>query len=123
MRLVDEAGWQRWVDNNQHDPGYAVFGYAERWADLMEAEMADGAKLEDIAERCSCEAKCEGITRAMYGLAVLVLAKCWEHGDRLRRWHNLRTQILDEGERANARGTVLNPAALCVGTFEGGPRQ
>jgi hypothetical protein len=51
----------------------------------------------------------------MYGCAVSILAKCWQHGDQLRRWHNLKTQIRDEGERANESGGVLNPALLNIG--------
>jgi hypothetical protein len=43
-----------------------------------------------------------------------VLASCWEHGEELRRWHNLKTQIRDEGEKANESGGVLNPALLNI---------
>ena len=48
----------------------------------------------------------------MYGAAVFVLATCWEHGEELRRWHNVVTQIGTEGEEANKNGGVLNPALL-----------
>jgi len=34
----------------------------------------------------------------MYGAAVAILSKVWKHGEELRRWHNLKTQIGDEGE-------------------------
>ena len=50
----------------------------------------------------------------MYGAAVSTLVAVWEHGEALRRWHNLKTQIGNEGERANASGGVLNPALLTV---------
>jgi hypothetical protein len=39
----------------------------------------------------------------------------YELDEELRRWHNLRTQIGDEGEKANEDGGVLNPALLRVG--------
>ncbi|MDA8315367.1 MAG: hypothetical protein M0010_09365 [Actinomycetota bacterium] len=48
------------------------------------------------------------------GAAVSVLASCWVHGEELRRWHNLDTQIGTEGEKANASGGVLNPALLIM---------
>jgi len=51
----------------------------------------------------------------MYGCAVVILSKCWEHGEALRRWHNKDTQIGDEGDRANESGGVLNPALLSIG--------
>ena len=49
-----------------------------------------------------------------YGAAVTTLAACWEHGDELRRWHNLKSQIGNEGEKANESGGVLNPAILNI---------
>jgi hypothetical protein len=55
----------------------------------------------------------------MYGAAVSVLSSCWEHGEELRRWHNLDVQIHDEGEKANETGAVLNPAIMCIGKSDG----
>jgi hypothetical protein len=57
----------------------------------------------------------DGITGFMYGCAVSILSKVWIHGEQLRRWHNLKTQLRDEGEKANQTGGVLNPALLCIG--------
>lgn len=112
MKVKDAEVWQKWVESNQDAYGSAVIRYAERWADLMETRMAEGADLEAIAEETSREANTEGITGFMYGAAVSVLASSWEHGEDLRIWHNLKTQIQDEGERANATGGVLNPALI-----------
>jgi hypothetical protein len=88
--------------------------YAERWAYLMEHEMEEGKKLVDIAKTTSHTADEEGITGFMYGCAVSILSRVWIHGEELRRWHNLDTQIGHEGERANEKGTVLNPALLNI---------
>ena len=119
MKLKDEAAWQKWVVAN-HDPyGGACVAYAKQWAEAMEKEMAEGAKLEDIAKRTSHEANTEGITGFMYGAAVSMLAGCWEHGEALRVWHNLDTQIKIEGEKANESGSVLNPAILSMSVEEG----
>ena len=115
MKIRDAALWQKWVNNNQDEYGNAVIQYAQRWADSMEVEMSRGAKLEDIAEKCSRTADTEGIAAFMYGAAVCVLASSWEHGEALRRWHNLHEQFGDEGERANERGAILNPAMLGIG--------
>lgn len=115
MKIKDQNAWAEWVANNQDGYGSGVIRYAERWADLMEARIATGAALADVAQVTSREADTEGITGFMYGAAVAVLASSWERGEELRRWHNLDTQMGSEGERANESGGVLNPAVLNIG--------
>ena len=61
------------------------------------------------------DADTDGITGFMYGMATSILARSRVHGEALRRWHNLKTQIGTEGEQANESGTTLNPALLSVG--------
>lgn len=72
--------------------------------------------IEEHADADSHTADTDGITGFMYGMAVNILSQCWLHGEALRRWHNIKMQIGDEGERANERGAVLNPALLVLGT-------
>lgn len=110
MMLRDEKGWKKAVAANKDSYGGGVISYAERWARLMEGRMANGDTLEACAEEASSLADNEGITGFMYGCAVSILSQVWIHGDQLRRWHNLKTQIGNEGEKANASGGVLNPA-------------
>ena len=55
-----------------------------------------GERLAAIASECSYLAD-SGITGFMYGAAVSTLARVWIHGEALRLWHNLKTQIGDEG--------------------------
>ncbi len=115
IELADEAGWQKFKDANTDGYGGGVITYAERWARLMQVEMANGKSLKEVAEATSSEADIEGITGFMYGAAVAMLSKVWIHGDQFRRWHNLKTQIGHEGEQANEEGNVLNPAVLRIG--------
>ena len=77
--------------------------------------MFAGDELEDIAEETSHSADTDGITGFMYGAAVSTLASSWKHGERLRCWHNLDTQLGNEGKRANESGGTLNPAILNIG--------
>src|SRR3990167_10077697 len=107
-----EQEWQLGVSNNSDPYGRGVYRYAEQWANLMEQKLAEGRELENIADVTSHEADTEGITGFIYGCAVGILSLVWEHGEALRRWHNLKTQIQREGEEANKKGTVLNPALL-----------
>ena len=115
MTLRDAEGWKKACDANKDGYGGAVMTYAERWARMMEARMAKGERLADIADECSHLADEEGITGFMYGAAVSTLAAVWIHGEALRLWHNLKYQLRDEGKRANDNGGVLNPACLSLG--------
>lgn len=115
MTLADPDLWEQCKANNKDGYGGAVMTYAERWARMMEARMAKGERIADMADECSHLADVEGITGFMYGAAVATLAKVWKHGEALRMWHNLKTQIGTEGEKANESGGVLNPACLSIG--------
>jgi len=122
MEFKDKKTWLEGKEKNaksEKDPsgyGEAVYRYAENWANLMEKRIAEGKKLEDIAKQSSFDGDDEGVTGFMYGCAVGILAKCWKHGEALRRWHNVDTQIQDEGDKANKSGGVLNPALMTVTT-------
>jgi len=117
MQIVEgkAQAYADWKANNTDAYSARIFSYAEDWADMMEKAMAEGRKLEDVADGLSILAGTDGISGFMYGASVSVLSECWVHGDALRRWHNLKTQIGTEGEKANESGGVLNPALLKIG--------
>jgi len=108
------AEYQTGFDKNDDPYGRRCYTYAEEWANAMEREMSKGRTVQECAKETSHEADTDGITGFMYGVAVSILAHAWEHGEELRRWHNLDTQVRDEGERANESGGVLNPALLRI---------
>lgn len=110
-----EAEYSAYKVKNTDPYGARVISYSEDWATLMETRMADGENLTDIAKETSHQADTDGITGFMYGCAVRDLAHFWLHGEALRQWHNLKTQIKDEGEKANKTGGVLNPALISIG--------
>jgi hypothetical protein len=124
-----EGGAEFWATSfaaNHDEPyGEAIIRYASEWATRAELQLtARGGELNDdefgkILKETSHQADDEGITGFMYGCAVATLAGCWVHGERLRRWHNIDTQIGTEGDAANEKGTVLNPALLSIGRPEG----
>lgn len=115
MELKNKALWEKSLANNTDPYGAAGHRYAEAWANLMEAELAEGKTVAEIAGRTSHEADAEGITGFMHGCAVGILSAVWRHGEALRRWHNKDTQIGDEGDKANESGGILNPAVMCIG--------
>ncbi len=115
IKIGLEEEFQKAKENNKDPYGACGYRYLERWADMMEAEIINGKKLTDVAKETSHKANTEVIiTGFMYGRAVQVLSYFWEHGEELRQWHNLDTQLKTEGEEANKNGTVLNPAVLSI---------
>ena len=110
MTFLDDAAAGRWLKHckaNRDGYGDAVMRYASTWATLMEQKLATGAKLPDIADKCSHQADTEGITGFMYGCAVSILADVWVGGEALRRWHN--------GEYGHSGDGVVNPAIVTLG--------
>lgn len=110
----DPDAWDECVRINDDPYGAAAVRYAARWANYMERLIDDGEALVDIAEQALRDADLEGITGFMYGCAVSILSQVWQHGEQLRRWHNLKTQIGTEGEKANESGAVLSPAIINI---------
>lgn len=115
MDITDQPLWDSWLKANTDGYGAAVMRYAERWARLMQLRITEGKTLPTLADECSNGADVEGITGFQYGCAVGMLSKAWRHGEELRCWHNLKTQVGTEGIRANNEGGVLNPALLSIG--------
>ena len=115
LKQGTETEYAKYKAINDDPYGGEVVRYGEAWADLMEQQMDSGKTLEECAEATSRDADTSGITGFMYGCAVSALARFWQHGEELRRWHNLKTQIGSEGEKANVSGGTLNPALLSIG--------
>lgn len=119
IKAGQEQVYADWREKNADPYGRRCFTYAEEWADLMEAQMTLGEEpidtIKRVAKDTSRTADTDGITGFMYGAAVSILSNAWQHGEALRRWHNLDTQIGTEGEKANKDGGVLNPALLRIG--------
>ncbi len=111
----DGDTWERCVSINTDPYSAGTIAFTALWGRLMEGQLAAGKTVAECARKMSSVADTEGITGFMYGCAVSFLAKFWVHGEDLRRWHNLDTQIGKEGEAANASGGVLNPALLSIG--------
>ncbi len=85
MTLKDPDGWRKAREANTDAYGSAALRYAETWARVMESEITRGAKVADIAERCSHLADTEGITGFMHHCARATLVRVWAYGDELRQ--------------------------------------
>jgi hypothetical protein len=85
IELSDAAFWKDFIEANKEDDyGSATIRYAERWARLMQAEMASGKKLENVVRSTSDAADNENISG--YGLrsATALLCKTWKYGAKLK---------------------------------------
>lgn len=107
IKLRNKEVWDEAVANNTDPYGKAAVDFARSWALIMQAKIEKGLKLKDIAEEASNKADTDGITGFMYGCAVSLLAKSWEYGEELRKWHNA------EYGQPESKGTV-NPALLTI---------
>jgi hypothetical protein len=123
IRKDTEADWRATFLANAsgelHDYGGSVIWFATRWAERMEKAFDQGIPLPECAERLDHEAMQEmgqwSLTGFQYGAAVSTLGQYWVFGDWLRMWHNIHTQLGDEGDKANKGGGTLNPALLNIG--------
>lgn len=95
MKILNgkEQDYKIWYDNNLDPYGHACFTYAERWAEMLENAIENSTDdpmkvIIDNADRLSSEANTEEITERMYKHAVIILSKCWEYGQELRKWRN-----------------------------------
>lgn len=115
MKIKNQELFDVYVSKNSSDGyGRGILKFSQRWAELMEKQLDEGKTFEQMARLCERAADTDGITGFMYGCAVGFLSDVWEYGEELRRWHNLETQVGNEGEIANSEGGVLNPALLCL---------
>ncbi len=114
MKYKDEKVWIEWSNKNKDAYGAGIFAYAKKWAETMEEQLEKGITVAQCANKTSHEADVFGMSGYTYGVSVGILSKCWTHGEELRVWHNIDSQIGTEGEEANKKGSVLNPAILCV---------
>ena len=74
---LDREKWDPWLAKQSDGYSRGVFTYAHLWARLMEGAAANDTLDAKEAERLSLLADVEGITGAMYGMAVSVLQQTW----------------------------------------------
>lgn len=87
MEVSNMSAWQVWQTRSRNENYYTiVVPVAERWARLMQLEMAKGKKLEDVAVATSYEAD---VVKLMSGAAryeaAWILEQCWRYGKELKQ--------------------------------------
>ena len=118
MPITDEKGWQECQDKNTDPYGGCCVNVARRVMEILDEEPGDFDTHEIIC-RADKDIKAGSITGFMAGCVANMVSCCHSRGDEFRRKWNTDNQIRDEGDKANKRGGVLNPALLVIGETKG----
>ena len=113
MPIINLEDWQKWEQNNQDPYGKCCVDVARRAMEILDEEPED-FDVHKLICRADDDIKAGGITGFMAGCVAQKISHCHSRGEEFRRKWNLHYQIRDEGEKANEKGTVLNPAILNV---------
>ena len=108
IEVTDPASWAKRLGDRDYGM-YCEIDFADRWARLMQLELAVGKKLEEIASRTAEEAYDGGLPlMIIHPVVKYLLSKEWKHGEELRRWYNLGVDATDGAEANKSPGIVLS---------------
>lgn len=94
MKIIEdrEKEYKDWHDKNNDEYSRACLSFAERWAELLEAEIKNANDITKCvinnADILKKKADTENITGAMYSIAIGVLLHYWKYGEYLQKWIN-----------------------------------
>lgn len=74
----------------------AIIWYSQRWAEMMDESIANGASVRDAAEDTRSLVEEGGASGSVYGFAINILSQFWTHGDDFRQWHNQKVGFQDK---------------------------
>lgn len=99
---------KRTASKNKDSYGAGVVKWGNDFADLLDTGRSDFKAMSHET------GDSHGYTGFMYGCMISAVAHFHPRGEEVRKWHNLDTQMHDEGEKANEDGSVLNPALITI---------
>lgn len=88
MKISDPEAFEIARAANTDPYGSAIIRFAVRWAEEIEARMAVGKELAEVAADAMRAADTERISGSMLWCAVSTLSYWWEHGEELQRWNS-----------------------------------
>ena len=110
--IKNRKAWYAWVVANQDPYGKACVDVARKVMEILDRRKKfDPHKIIDEADD---KVQAGGITGFMAGCVASMVSKCHSRGKEFRERWNICNQIHNEGEEANRRKEVLNPALLTV---------
>jgi len=114
MPIVKMEEWNHQVKINDDPYGGACVKVAQRVMEILDEEPGE-FDCHKIICRADDEANDGGITGFMAGCVASMVSEVHSRGKEFREKWNIDNQIGTEGEKANKKGTVLNPALLTLG--------
>lgn len=88
MKIKDKKYWEEKKNLDIGPYWSCILRYAERWANLMESEIAKDKTVMEIAKETSYDANTEDLSWLQFSHAVAILAQCWKYGDELKTWYD-----------------------------------
>lgn len=113
MPITKPEDWKKWVDANDDPYGGCCVKVAAEVMRLLDERPGDFDTNKIICE-ADDNIKAGGITGFMAGAVASMVSHCHSRGEEFRRKWNKDNQIGTEGDKANEKGGVLNPALLNI---------
>ena len=114
MPIIEIEKWNEQVKINDDPYGGACVKVARRVMEILDEEPGE-FDCHKIICQADDTAGGGGITGYMAGCVASMVGQCHSRGEEFRHKWNIDQQIGTEGEEANKKGTVLNPALLTIG--------
>lgn len=111
--VIEPEKWERCVKINKDSYGKACVDVARRVMEILDEEPGDFDP-HKIVCRADEEVKAGGITGFMAGCVANMVSSFHSRGEEFRKKWNLFHQVGTEGERANEKGGVINPALMSI---------
>ena len=124
MPITDIKKWNKCEEVNKDAYGKCCVDVARKVMEILDESpdkkivggYEDDFSTHKLICRADNEIKAGGITGFMAGCVAQMVSQCHSRGKEFREAWNLHNQINKEGEKANKKGAVLNPALLNINT-------
>jgi hypothetical protein len=116
MPIVKKKEWDHYAEINDDPYSKAVVDTARRVMEILDEEPDKKIDCRKLICRGDDESNAGGITGFMAGCVASIVSQFHSRGEEFRTAWNLENQIQTEGEEANKKGGVLNPALLTIET-------
>lgn len=113
MPITEMEKWNELVKINDDPYGSACILVARRVMEILDKKSGE-FDCHEIICQADDESSAGGITGFMAGCVAGMVSQVHSRGEEFRRKWNVDNQIGDEGEKANEKGTILNPALLTI---------
>lgn len=112
--IINQKKWDKYVEINKDAYGKACVDVARKVMEYLDKE-----KDFDCHELLCRADEEDDLTGFMAGCIASMVSECHSRGEEFRKKWNINYQISDEGEKANKKGGILNPALVTIDIPDG----